>query len=293
MEDERIRSVRCQGVRCQAIIYVSIMMVLNFCNVSLAQDSEEAGQQIDGFSLVQYEDGGDKKWELNGKSADIEDERVKINEISAVAFTEDTTFKLKAKEGSFDRENQLVHLADNVVIKATDGTALRTDSLDWDAKGKSVFTDEEVSIKKADFQVNGKGAEVDLENRTAELKKDVVANIKSADVDLLQTRNEELGTTTITCDGPLEINYKKNKATFRNNVEVRDAEGNILADRIDVYFGKDTRRVRVVVARGNVRILNEGNVTYSEKAIYLVEQGRVVLPKRPKLVIQREEIGRF
>ena len=75
--------------------------------------------------------------------------------------------------------------------------------------------------------------------------------------------------------------------------KVRDAEGNIIADRIDVYFGKDTRRVRVVVARGNVKIINEGNVTYSEKAIYLVEQGRVVLPKRPKLVIQREEVGEF
>ena len=271
-------------------ILVFALGIHSFC---FAQGEKgETEQQIDGFSLVQYEDGGDKKWELNGKSADVEDEKVKINEISAVAFTDDATLKLKAKEGSFNREDQLVHLADNVVIKATDGTALRTNSLDWDAKGKSVFTDEEVSIKKADFQVDGKGAEVDLENRTAELKKDVVANIKSSEVGFSQTTDDRR-LTTITCDGPLEINYKKNKATFKNNVEVQDAEGNILADRIDVYFGKDTRRVRVVVARGNVKIVNEGNVTYSEKAIYLVEQGRVVLPKRPKLVIQREEIGGF
>ena len=45
-----------------------------------------------------------------------------------------------------------------------------------------------------------------------------------------------------------------------------------------------------MVARGNVRIVNGENVTYSEKAIYLVDQGRVVLPKRPKLVMQKESI---
>ena len=269
-----------------------LVFIMNLCLFCFAQE-EEVDQQIDGFSLVQYEDGGDKKWELNGTSADVEEENVKVSEISGIAFTDEATLKLKAEEGNFDREDQMVHLANNVVIKATDGTALRTDSLDWDAQGKSVFTDEEVSIKKADFHVNGKGAEVDLENRTAELKKDVVANIVSSEAGVLRKADDDARDTIITCDGPLEINYKKNKATFRNNVEVRDAEGNIIADRIDVYFGKDTRRVRVVVARGNVKIINEGNVTYSEKAIYLVEQGRVVLPKRPKLVIQREEVGEF
>ncbi len=303
MIDGRRGKCKVESVKWKAIFI--LVFTLSICSLCFAQEEEkEVGQQIDGFSLVQYEEGGNKKWELSGKSADLEGEKVNISEISAVAFTEDTTLKLKAKEGSFNRDDQLVHLADNVVIKATDGTALRTDSLNWDAEAESVFTDDKVNIKKADFEVNGKGAEVDLENRTAKLKKDVVANIKSSEANFLrpkevpsvsegQATSDERRATTITCDGPLEINYKKNKATFSNNVEVYDAEGSIFADRIDIYFGKDTRRVRVVMARGNVKIVNEGNVTYSEEAIYLVEQGRVVLPKRPKLVIQREEVGEF
>ena len=68
---------------------------------------------------------------------------------------------------------------------------------------------------------------------------------------------------------------------------MEDSKGNIIADRIDVYFSPETRRVKCVVARGNVKIMNGKNITYSEKAIYLVDQGRVILPNRPKLVIQK------
>jgi len=271
------------------MIILFLILSLWVCPLCLAQEGEEADQKVDGFSLVQYEDGGKKKWELNGKSADVEEGSVKIKEPSAVGFGKETTFKLKAREGDFDREKNLVHLENNVVVKTTDGTALTTDSLDWDAQTKDVFTDDSVSIKKADFQVNGTGAEVDLEQKTAKLKKDVTANIKSSETDILRDTNNEIRDTIITCDGPLDINYKKNKATFQNNVEVKDSEGNILADRIDVYFTKDMHRIRCVVARQNVRIINGENVTYSEKAIYLVDEGRVILPKRPKLVIQHEQ----
>ena len=266
------------------VISLAIALSLSTSSFSFA---EEKDQTVAGFSLVQYEDGGAKKWELKGKKAQIEDGKVKIDKVSALAFGEEATLKLKAQKGFFDREKSTVHLEDDVVVKTTDGTTLTTDSLDWDAEAKKVFTEKEVTIKKADFQVNGSGAEVDLEQKRAEVKKDVTANITSVAPDYLQTTNHK-SLTTITCDGPLEINYKKNRARFLNNVEVNDREGNIFADRIDLYFNPTTRRIRCVVARGNVRIVNGENITYSEKAIYLVSEGRVILPKRPKLVIQNE-----
>ncbi|MBU1147878.1 MAG: LPS export ABC transporter periplasmic protein LptC [Candidatus Omnitrophica bacterium] len=189
------------------------LLILNLCYASYAAESD---QEVDGFSLVQYEDGGEKQWKLSGKSAEVEDDEIKIDEVSALSYGKESSLKLKAKEGKFDRENNLVSLQDDVVAKSTDGT-------------------------------------------------------------------------TITCDGPLEINYNKNRAAFLNNVKVKDSKGDIFADRIDVYFNDDTRRVRCVVARGNVRIVSDENITYSEKAIYLVDQGRVILPKRSKLVIQNNE----
>ena len=266
------------------VIILAIAVSLSIASFSFAKEQE---QTVDGFSLVQYEDGGAKKWELNGKSAEIEGGKVKIDKVSALAFGEEATLKLKAQKGSFDREKSAVHLENDVVVKTTDGTMLTTDSLDWDAETRNVSTEEDVTIKKADFQVTGSGAEVDLEQKRAKVKKDVTANITSMAPDYLQATDGKQK-TTITCDGPLEMNYKKNKTTFLNNVEVKDKEGNIFADRIDLYFNPTTRRIRCVVARGNVRIVNGENITYSEKAIYLVDEGRVILPKRPKLVIQNE-----
>jgi lipopolysaccharide assembly outer membrane protein LptD (OstA) len=162
----------------------------------------------------------------------------------------------------------------------------------WDAEKKNVSTDASVNIKRPDMEITGTGAVCDIDGKTAELKQSVNAIFKSGEVDS-RGRFETVPymtdgpVTIITCDGPLELNYKQNRAFFHGNVKVEDSKGNIIADRIDVYFSPETRRVKCVVARGNVKIMNGENITYSEKAIYLVDQGRVILPNRPKLVIQK------
>jgi len=249
------------------------LSISRFC---FAQD-DEARQEVGNFSLVQYEDGGEKKWELKGRTAEAKGRNVEIDELSAIMFGERSSIKLKSEKGKFDREKQLVFLEDNVVAKTTDGMKLVTDSLYWDGAGNKVFTEAEANIKKADFEAVGLGAVCYLDKELTELKKDVTAF----------TRGQKKGTRTIiTCDGPLEVDYRKNKAIFKNNVEVSDDQGNIFADRIDVYFNHNKRGVKCVVARGNVSIVKGESVTYSEKAIYMVDQGRVILPKRPRLVIQ-------
>ncbi len=264
------------------LIFLCSCAFAHLCSYVFAQDDGE----INGFSLVQYEEGGAKKWELSGKTAELEGDKVKINEISALAFGDRSALKLKAREGNFDRESEVVRLKENVIIKSTDGTRLTSDSLDWYAETKDVWTESPVNIRKSDFEVEGVGAVCNLVDKTAELKKDVKANVNSEASSPAVSGDRNKSRTTITCDGPLEINYNKNRAIFRNNVKVEDPQGNIFADRIDVYFDEDTRKIKSVVASGNVRLVNGENVTYSEKAIYLVEQGRIVLPKRPKLVIQ-------
>ena len=274
------------------IFLILILVVSPFCF------AQEGDQEVDGFSLVQYEDGGAKKWELNGRSAEVKDGKVKIEEVSALTFGEDATLKLKAGQGVFDREQELVHLENNVIVKTTDGTRLSADSLDWDVKTKDVFTDAPVTIKRHGLEAKGVGAEMNLRGKTAKLKKDVTVDITSMTPSYLAASDPELqgygagkrqATTTITCDGPLELNYKKNRATFRNNVKVVDQEGTIFADRVDVCFSPDSRKIKCVAAKGNVRIVNGENVTYSDKAIYLVDQGRVILPRRPRLVIKNED----
>ena len=227
-------------------IAILILLILNlsvFCFVQIAQG--EPAKTLDGFYLVQYETAGEKKWELNGLSAEIGEDTIRIKEPSAVAFGRPAGLKLKARQGDFDPKIQLVHFWNNVVVKTTDGIKLTTDSLYWNAENRNIFTDESVNMK---FSAS--------------------------------TRQ-----TTITCSGMFDLNYKKNCATFYDDVRLKDSEGDVFADRLDIYFTNLAERITSVVAQGNVKITREGSSTYSEKAIYLVDEGRLILPERPKLVV--------
>jgi len=264
-------------------IFFTIVCLSSIC--AAEEKKTEPQQQVNDFSFVQYEEGGFQKWKLNGTSAEVIENTVNIERLSALSFGGATALKLRAMEGSFDKGENLVHLRDNVVAASTDGTKLTSDYLLWNADTKNMSTDTSVNIKRPDMDITGTGAVCDMEARTAELKQDINAKLVS-DEGLIPDSAGGKMQTTITCDGPLELNYRKNQAFFHGNVHVRDARGDILADRIDVYFNPQTRQIKCVVARGNVKIINGDNVTYSEKAIYLVDQGRVVLPNRPKLIIQ-------
>lgn len=267
---------------------VCICLVVGFQAHCFAEEKKEAKQEIENFSFVQYKEGGAERWRLNGKLAQVHENIVHIDYISALSFGQDAVLKLKAKEGDFDKAENIVQLTHNVVATTTDGTTLMTDKLDWNADTKSASTDSLVRIKKSDMEAYGMGAICNFEEQVAELQKGVIAAIPNMDSGIALVDNKDKKRTIITCDGPLELNYKKSHAVFHKNVKVEDSRGNILADRIDVYFRPDTKRIKCVVARGNVMIINGENVTYSERAIYLVEEGRVILPNRPKLVINNE-----
>jgi len=278
----------------QRIIYVIIFLGFSLSSICLAEEKKEAVQQeVRDFSFVQYKEGGGQKWRMNGKSAQVLDNKINIDYLSALSFGQGAMLKLKAREGNFDKGGNLVYLRDNVAAVSTNGTRLTTDHLVWNTETKSVSTEASVDIKKPNMDITGTGAVCDIEGNTAELKHDINATFKSEEAGAKE-RFETVPyitdgpVTTITCDGPLELNYKENRAFFHGNVKVEDSKGSILSDRIDVYFNPETKRVKCVVARGNVKIINGQNVTYSEKAIYLVDQGRVILPNRPKLVIQND-----
>lgn len=268
-----------------------ILFILAAWRISFAEEKQAPAQQeVKDFSFVQYKEGGSQKWKLNGQSAEVSDNKVNIEYLSALSFGEGAALKLKADKGVFDKGDNLVHLTDNVVAASTDGTKVSSDYMVWDAETKSVSTDASVNIKRPDMDITGTGAVCDIEGKTAELKHDINAEFVSGEP-LPPGFPEVKEKAVITCDGPLELNYRLNRAFFHGNVKVEDSKGNILADRIDVYFSPETKKVKCVVARGNVKIINGENITYSEKAIYLVDQARVILPSRPKLVIKSDGAG--
>ena len=94
--------------------------------------------------------------------------------------------------------------------------------------------------------------------------------------------------TTITCDGEVEFNYEKNQAYFNKNVVVISDDGKIDADKITVYLNPATRKMREIVASGNVKITRGENISYSDQATYVEADKKIILSGRPKLILYQE-----
>ena len=89
----------------------------------------------------------------------------------------------------------------------------------------------------------------------------------------------------ITCNGPLIVEQSKNTAVFYNHVVVKDSQGKLCADRMDVLFDPKTNELIKVVASGNVVIIRGENISRSQKAIYLAKEKKLMLEGAPKLEV--------
>jgi len=238
------------------------------------ENSSAPLQKISTFSLEGYAQGGKKRWQVEGESADVLEDVVKLDKVVAETYTDQGKVDLKSDKGEYDKKNGKVHLEDNVVVTTSEGVKLTTERLTWDAQKEQVSTDKEVVIEKENLIAQGKGALAFPQTKKVKLNEAVRVEIKPA--------------TTITCSGPLDLDYGKNIAIFYDNVEVEDERGRILADKIEVYFEPQTRRIDRIFAYGNVRIMQAENTAYADEAVYNSISGKVTLKGNPKLVIYPE-----
>ncbi len=264
-------------------------------------NTTEGQQQMGDFSLSGFEEKGKKSWDLTGKQADIADEVIKLNNIESNSYGIQENTKLTAQRGDFNRSKGDVHLEDDVVITTSSGVKLTTDSLDWNRQAQLVTTPDKVNIVKDDVTINGQGARANTGLNKVNLEKDVTVQINNAGT-AAGSKKQKI---EISCDGPLEVDYEKNVAVFRNNVRVQTQDGLIEADTMDVYFSSDKQarketkaaqgaelnasKIERIVAKGNVKITRGENVSVSEQAVYTALDHKVTLTGRPKLVIFSSE----
>jgi len=258
-------------------------------------ENKESDQQMQEFSIAGFGEKGKRRWSLSGRNADIFSDVIHLTDIVAKVYGQDDNVTLTADSGSFDKKEGKIHLQSNVVATTDTGAKLITDSLDWDREKQIVSTLDKVDVYRDNMHTQGVGAlgKTDLESVT--LHKDVMVEIEPEEEDS-QTR-----TITITCDGPLEVDYGKEIAIFNDNVKADDGENQIYSDRMEVYFsmsdevdpqtGQKKGRISKVVSEGNVKIVKGENVSYAEKAVYFANEKKVTLTGRPKLIIMSETGG--
>lgn len=250
---------------------------------SASQETDTSLQQFQGFNLVGYGEGGTKTWDIKGDKADIIGDVIKLTNIDANAYRQDP-MNLKAKEGNLNKVSGNMHLEKDVVMTTQSGARLVTDSLDWLRDKDLVTTDDKVFLTKETMTAVGTGAIAHPGLNTAQLNEDVTVNV------VTEPKGEDAGQkVTITCDGPLEVEYQKQTAIFRNNVvAVQEGGRELQADKMELFFDTETKQIKEMICTGNVFIKHGQNVSFAEKAVYKAEDQVITLLGRPKLILYTE-----
>ena len=246
---------------------------------------KESSQRVYSFSFSKYTEEGQKELEIEGDSADILAQDVSLINVIAKAYAEESPVTITADQGSMNRSTNEVLLHKNVVATTENGTRLLTDSLKIHSDNKSLETDTTARDKKDNIHIEGMGASSDSQLNKVTFKKNVTV--------VVQDPNSETNAPTIvTSDGPLEVDYKRDIAHFSKNVVAHHERGILTSDYMDVIYDKKTRKVSKIIARGNVIITSkDGNITYSDNAVYLADQGRMILGGDVEAQYRAEESG--
>ncbi|MFH1208217.1 MAG: LPS export ABC transporter periplasmic protein LptC [Candidatus Omnitrophota bacterium] len=235
------------------------------------QPSEQKPQKVLSFSFTKYTTEGQREIEIEGDSANILSNTVQLMNVMAKAYAEEVPVTVTADRGNYDKKKNKIHLEKNVVATTDDGTRLMTEALDMSPSEHIVETDLPTQVKKDNINVEGTGARAETNLKKVKFQKNVTVVVQN-------NEDKETGPTTITCDGPLVVDYEKNIAHFRDNVVAQDSRGKLTADTMDVYYNRVSRRVSKIVSAGDVVIENpDGNKTYSDSVIYLADEGRIIL----------------
>jgi LPS export ABC transporter protein LptC len=268
------------SVRCKYVLWILVFFWAACCEA--VPEQAESDQKILGFSLSNFGEQNKKTWDLVGDTLEVYGSLIKLTNIKADLYGEQEDMVLTADSGTFDRTAGKLHLQDNVLMVTESGAKMMTDTLDWLQNTQTVTTEDKVNIYRDNLEAQGVGAIGQPDLKQVSLNKEVKVDINSESPDGAKK-------TTITCDGPLDIDYQINEAVFNDNVKADDGESELYADKMTGYFDKTTKKIVKVIAEGNVKMIRGQDISYCEKAIYDTEKRKISLIGRPKLVIYSED----
>lgn len=255
--------------------------VLFFCFSAVAQTET---QELEGFNLVGYGEGGAKAWDVKGATATIENNDIKITNVDANAYGDDD-MNVTAKKGHIDKEKGNMRLEQDVVLTTETGAKMLTDSLDWQKEKDLVTTKDDVTILRENMKATGKGVTAHPGLSQAQLNQDVVVEYTP---DPQQPSGDAI---TITCDGPMEVDYAAQTAVFHDNVVAVQGDRRLTADTMQIFFDADQKQVKEMICTGHVVITQGENRSTSDKAVYQAAEKKIKLYGRPKLLMYIEDKG--
>ena len=252
------------------LLSVACLMSLVACRSAYAEPPP-IDQEVHSFSFEGYGDNGVKQWELQGDTAHLQGEVAFLEKVK-VESLERGKAVLTSRKGQYNLRTKQAHLEKDVVVQTEEGTRLMAEELDWDGQKRKVTTERPVTIEKDQVRSQGVGAEAYPDLKQLTLKEKV--------------RVEMGPDLVITSKGPMEIDYASHIAVFQEEVVVRDKEGLMKADRMEVFLDPLSNGVDHVEASGNVEIQRGESFSYSDRASYNAKLKKMTLNGSPRLLLQ-------
>lgn len=183
-------------------------------------------------------------------------------------------WKLTGDRATIKEEGEEILVNKNVLLSIQSTTQIRTDRIYWNKNSTSFWTDAPVKVLREDLTMEGVGAFGKPTEYFVQLHRHIKMAIDAK--------------TTVICEGPLKIFYREHIASFYRHVRIRDPQGTVLAQRMDVFFDADTKKVTHIDMVGQVEIFRGNDHSRSNRAIYTVATGAIRLEK-PQITIREKK----
>jgi LPS export ABC transporter protein LptC/lipopolysaccharide transport protein LptA len=244
--------------------------------------AQEDNQELEGFNLVGYSDGGEKDWDIKGTTATIQNKEINITDVDANSYGQEN-MNVTAKKGRIDKDKGDMRLEQDVVVTTQDGAKMLTDSLEWEKQKDLITTNDDVTILRDNMKAVGKGITAQPGLNKAQLNQDVVVEYKPKPGDPLKDM------VTISCDGPMEVDYVGQTAIFHDKVIAIQGDRKLMADEMQISFDSEQKQIKEMICIGNVLIVQGENTSFSDKAVYQAAEKKIKLYGRPKLLLYMQD----
>ena len=235
-------------------------------------------EEVRGFIMTLVNKDGNEKAIINGSTANIlPGGLIEILDVVTRVFDPDNKgadMLIHSAKGTYNRLKNVVDTDQFVRINRRDMVITGT-GLYWEPDRNKIEIHRNVRLEyttEREFDLQ-KGQEKDINDQ-----KDKVSSIKV-------NPGKENVVTVITAEGSGKMNYEKSVvAVFKKNVEIDDENANLRAHLMKMFFDDQTQNLTKVEAYGNVRIKQPKRKSSCRKAVYFVDEDKIILFGNPRIV---------
>jgi len=129
---------------------------------------------------IQEEAGGEVRWKLDADHAEVfqREGKTLMRKVTVTIIEPGRTWTVTGDEGELLEASKNVRLRQNVVLVSSEGLRLEAETLNWDAKGRRVWTHDPVTLIRNNAVLKGRGLEARMDEERTTVKGPLRVTIK-------------------------------------------------------------------------------------------------------------------